>query len=327
MNFAATETKSTKTNPLIMSHKILGVKEAAVKHFDFAVNRSGKNKDFNKTALTNNFQTVSGTLENVRTEVLQGHAVCAGILLPDSRRCANNVIGSSWVLIDIDNKASQPGFTIEQALEHPFIKEFGSLIYTTANHKSDWHKFRIILMLPEFVEAEALKLLIKRVMAEFPEADKGCSDVCRVFYGNTEAEFPLFNHDVCLPMEWVEDAKKQAERGLDEKSPKVKGEKSDRQVSADPSYEPIKDYPRAVEALKYIYQGLGYDEWLKIGMALHSTGDGRLKDLWIEFSAKDLSGAEKYSTQKLNTVIRENSILSANSAFFFNDADAGGGLA
>jgi hypothetical protein len=35
----------------------------------------------------------------------------------------------------------------------------------------------------------------------------------------------------------------------------------------------------------------------------------------------------RYSTQKLNTVIRENSILSANSAFFFNDADAGGGLA
>jgi hypothetical protein len=30
MNFTATETKSTKTNPLIMSHKILGVKEAAV---------------------------------------------------------------------------------------------------------------------------------------------------------------------------------------------------------------------------------------------------------------------------------------------------------
>jgi hypothetical protein len=34
-----------------------------------------------------------------------------------------------------------------------------------------------------------------------------------------------------------------------------------------------------------------------------------------------------YSTQKLNTVIRENSILSANSAFFFKDAAAGGGLA
>jgi hypothetical protein len=43
--------------------------------------------------------------------------------------------------------------------------------------------------------------------------------------------------------------------------------------------------------------------------------------------SESLSGAEKYGTQKLNTVIRENSILSANSAFFFNDADAGGGLA
>jgi Family of unknown function (DUF6173) len=45
------------------------------------------------------------------------------------------------------------------------------------------------------------------------------------------------------------------------------------------------------------------------------------------FNIAGLSGAEKYGTQKLNTVIRENSILSANSAFFFNDADAGGGLA
>jgi hypothetical protein len=39
-----------------------------------------------------------------------------------------------------------------------------------------------------------------------------------------------------------------------------------------------------------------------------------------------LSGAEKYDTQKLNTVTRENSILSANSTFFFKDAEAGGGL-
>jgi O-acetyl-ADP-ribose deacetylase (regulator of RNase III) len=51
----------------------------------------------------------------------------------------------------------------------------------------------------------------------------------------------------------------------------------------------------------------------------HWKGRSRLEDI-------QLSGAEKYDTQKLNTVTRENSILSANSAFFFKDAAAGGGL-
>jgi hypothetical protein len=40
----------------------------------------------------------------------------------------------------------------------------------------------------------------------------------------------------------------------------------------------------------------------------------------------ELSGAEKYSTQRLNTVTRENSIRSASSALFLGEAAAGGGL-
>lgn len=38
----------------------------------------------------------------------------------------------------------------------------------------------MILNLPEFVESEVLKILIERVMGEFPEADQGCKDICRV---------------------------------------------------------------------------------------------------------------------------------------------------
>jgi hypothetical protein len=73
-------------------------------------------------------------------------------------------------------------------------------------------------------------------------------------------------------------------------------------------------------AKKTAYQQNGVQEYI-VWRVFDSAID------WFYLDNGQLSGAEKYSTQKLNTVIRENSILSANSAFFFKEADAGGGLA
>jgi Primase C terminal 2 (PriCT-2) len=341
--------------------------------FLFAVNRSGKNKDFNKEALTTDFKTTSGTLEDVRSEVSKGHALCAGILKEGKRRLADNIGGSHWVLIDIDNKGystdsdgnrldksgkitqlrkvnpktgketfswvtlsgepsfrlndkgrkipcmdvvdgvqrkvheiySRSPFKIEQALENPFIKEFGAIIYTTASHTPDWHKFRIILMLPEFVESEALKPLIKRVMTEFPEADQGCSDICRVFYGNTNAEFPLFNPDAYLPMEWVEEARKQAK-----KVSEVKSSKPIKKNSKNNEYE----INRLWGALEHLDSD-EYDTWIKYGMCLQSAekpgielGNSPEFQIWCEWS----EGSPKYGLDGLEVCREKWSTFSAD---------------
>lgn len=92
--------------------------------------------------------------------------------------------------------------TIEEALEHPFIKEHAALIYTTSSHKPDWDKFRIVFILPQVVSAQTVEVLVREVMKYIPH-DPACKDASRVFYGNTDAEFPLTNPNAVLPGEWI----------------------------------------------------------------------------------------------------------------------------
>lgn len=199
--------------------------------FKFAVNSRGRNKDWNFKTLNGNFCDVEGTIEDVIAQIKQGHAICAG-LLNNQWRSKANFSGSFWVLSEIDNAAllkdnegnvirDQDGkgvkiyehqLTLEEAIEHPFIKQFCSLIYTTPSHSPDWHRFRLVFQLPEFIaDIETYEAIVQFLLEHLPH-DPACKDGVRIFYGNTEAEFPLINLDARLPVEWVQHAIAQAEQ-------------------------------------------------------------------------------------------------------------------
>jgi hypothetical protein len=191
----------------------------------FAFNATGKNKDWDFKKLAANFIDVEGTLADVQQHIKAGHAICAG-LLGGKWRSKANVIGSQWLLLDIDNsdvardtddkpikdengnsiKVYDHQLTIEEALAHPFIKKHCALIYTTASHKPDWHKFRLVFLLPEYVQgADTVEACTRFLMQQLPH-DPACKDASRVFYGSTEAEFPLVNPEATLPAEWISEA-------------------------------------------------------------------------------------------------------------------------
>lgn len=191
----------------------------------FAFNATGTNKDWDFKKLAANFQDVEGTLADVQHHIKAGHAICAG-LLGGKWRSKANVIGSQWLLLDIDNsniardaydkpikdengnsiKVYDRQLTIEEALAHPFIKKHCALIYTTASHRPDWHKFRLVFLLPEYVQgADTVEACTRFLMQQLPH-DPACKDASRVFYGSTEAEFPLVNPEATLPAEWISEA-------------------------------------------------------------------------------------------------------------------------
>ncbi|MBD2246798.1 PriCT-2 domain-containing protein [Nostoc sp. FACHB-888] len=191
----------------------------------FAFNATGKNKDWDFKKLAGNFIDVEGTLADVQEHIKAGHAICAG-LLNGKWRSKANIIGSQWLLLDIDNsniardaydkpikdengnyiKVYDHQLTIEEALAHPFIKKHCALIYTTASHKPDWHKFRLVFLLPEYVQgADTVEACTRFLMQQLPH-DPACKDASRVFYGSTEAEFPLVNPEATLPAEWISEA-------------------------------------------------------------------------------------------------------------------------
>ena len=196
----------------------------------FAVNTSVRDKDDNYEILATDFKDTSGSIPDIAAHVKAGHAICAG-LLGNRRRCKANVIGSNWVLVDVDNsdverdaegkpikdsegktkKIFKHQLTIEEALEHDFIKKHCSLLYTTASHTAKWPKFRLIFVLPEYIsDVAVLEAAIKFLLGSLPH-DPACKDASRIFYGNTKAEFSLNNPDASLPVEWVVQAKEAAE--------------------------------------------------------------------------------------------------------------------
>ncbi|MFW9263536.1 PriCT-2 domain-containing protein [Nostoc sp. CALU 546] len=191
----------------------------------FAFNATGTNKDWDFKKLAGNFIDVEGTLADVQHHIKAGHAICAG-LLGGKWRSKANIIGSQWLLLDIDNsniardaydkpikdengnsiKIYDHQLTIEEALAHPFIKKHCALIYTTASHKPEWHKFRLVFLLPEYVQgADTVEACTRFLMQQLPH-DPACKDASRVFYGSTEAEFPLVNPEATLPAEWISEA-------------------------------------------------------------------------------------------------------------------------
>lgn len=209
--------------------------------FRFAVNSQGRDKNWDFSILSSQFQDVEGTLDDAIAHIKQGHAICAG-LLEGKWRCKSNFTGSYWVLAEIDNAALQrdgegkvvkgadgkgikiydPQLTLEQAIEHPFISQFCSLIYTTPSHRPDWHRFRLVFRLPEFVaDIDHYEEIVRFLLEQLPH-DPACKDGVRVFYGNTAAEFPLVKAQACLPPEWIEQAAGRAGQERQERAEREK---------------------------------------------------------------------------------------------------------
>ncbi|WP_353933315.1 PriCT-2 domain-containing protein (plasmid) [Okeanomitos corallinicola TIOX110] len=281
----------------------------------FAFNATGKNKDWDFRKLAANFQDTKGTIWDVAREVKAGHALCAG-LLDGQWRSKKNIIGSQWVLLDIDNSAIwtdennnpldengrpikingawvdingnvieksdgrqakkiyQHQLNLDEALKHPFIKQYCALIYTTASHKPDWHKFRLVFVLPEFVRGtETVEVLTRYLMQQLPH-DPACKDASRVFYGSTEATFPLINPDAYLPQFWIDEAISVAHQERIEYQRRIAEIEKRRQQLQDQAEKNDWDVDQLIQqALSYIpprSPGSGnYQECLQVLMALN----------------------------------------------------------
>ncbi|BAU16058.1 hypothetical protein LEP3755_66250 (plasmid) [Leptolyngbya sp. NIES-3755] len=214
---------------------------AELPRFKFAVNTQGCDKNWDFRRLSANFRDREGTLNDVQEHIKQGHAICAG-LLNGRWRSKSNFAGSQWVLCEIDNaalerddqgnilrdkegkgiKIYQHQMTVAEAIAHPFVQKYCSLIYTTPSHTPEWNRFRFMFRLPELIcDIETYEAIVQFLLKHLPH-DPACKDGIRVFYGNTNAEFPLVNPATCLPQEWVHQAIIQAETTRQERAEQEK---------------------------------------------------------------------------------------------------------
>ncbi len=179
--------------------------------FQLSVNRHHRDKTVgNPKHYRDGFKTKELTINGLAKAVKRGHAwSCA--TYDRSMRSKANYQQAQLIGLDIDN-----GLTLNDALNHSFVKKYGQLIYTSASHqkpKGDTppcDRFRIVFSASQPLnDLETYEQLVKAVMGHFPSADEACKDASRYWAGNSQAEIFILDGNP-LPASLIDEAKEQA---------------------------------------------------------------------------------------------------------------------
>ncbi|MGK7957196.1 MAG: PriCT-2 domain-containing protein, partial [Crocosphaera sp.] len=236
--------------------------------FQLSVNRHHHDKTVgNPKHYRDGFKTKELTIKALAEAVKRGHAwSCA--TYDRSMRSKGNYQQGQLIGLDIDN-----GLTLDDALNHPFVKQYGQLIYTSASHqkpKGDTppcDRFRIVFSASQPIkDIDSYEQLVKAVMGHFHEADEACKDASRYWAGNSQAEIFILDGDP-LPASLIEEASSQAKIEWEARE-KRRQETLARVNEQNP--DEVKSL--AIEALNFIpprQPGTGtYQESLRVLMAL-----------------------------------------------------------
>ncbi|MBG46233.1 MAG: hypothetical protein CMB76_06910 [Euryarchaeota archaeon] len=175
-----------------------------MKKIEFSVHPTLKDKPSNwAAAYGKNWRRQKGTLHDLKDHVSHGGAFIASAMISGHRNSAA-FDHSDLAVVDIDN-----GLTLEDFFKHPLSKS-AAWVYTSASHRPEQGKdrFRIVFQLPERVSDGELYKSITGLLIRSLGGDANCSDLCRVFYGNSRSSHPLWQPKAELTPEIISDAQK-----------------------------------------------------------------------------------------------------------------------
>jgi hypothetical protein len=273
--------------------------------------QNGKS-DWRKVA--RNFSNRGFTLDGFKAEIKAGHAFTAQLkdeVDKDGRpthhplhRIHPNLLQTNVACVDIDER-----MTIAQAESNDFVRKYCSFGYTSFNHQKEkptpsgdsvsppCDRFRLVFRLEKPIfDADNYVALVTALIDKFQGSDESCKDACRLFYGNTEAQFLNLDPGAFLPEEVIKDlisgSPKLKDAGWKKKKSEV--EAGNHQITPGARYDSL--YRLGCE---YVARGLSFDEakaaaafWNKeyckpphatseveraIGDAYHKWVDGRGK--------------------------------------------------
>lgn len=122
--------------------------------------------------------------------VKDGYAYCSAL---SGYRSAKAFTASGVLSVDVDE-----GMTWEEAKKHPLVKSSATMMYTSASHTNENHKFRIVFALEEpIVDASKMKAATRSLALRL-SGDPSVTDPSRLFYGNKGCHFELFNNGLAI---------------------------------------------------------------------------------------------------------------------------------
>lgn len=157
------------------------------KKLPVSVNRRliNKNEREDKLAFSQGWESYDATIEELAGAIAHGYAFCAQM---SGQRKASNFQTCGFVAVDIDE-----GTTLDAVESVEIVRESASMIYTTASHRQDAHRFRIVFAMELPITDPKEYSAVLRSLALRVGGDKAATDPARIFYGNTSAELQLFD--------------------------------------------------------------------------------------------------------------------------------------
>jgi len=95
------------------------------------------------------------------------------------------------VSVDIDGT-----MTIEDALDHPLVRHYAGLIYTTARHTPEQHRFRIVFVAPRTITDAGQMRAAARSLALRLAGDLSAIDPSMFWFGCMGARVWLFDQQL-----------------------------------------------------------------------------------------------------------------------------------
>lgn len=248
----------------------------------FAVHPAIVNKPATwQPSFASSWQTRTGTLAELRDLVSAGAAFIPAALSSEHRSSAA-FAASSLAVVDIDH-----GLSVAAFLAHPLAAS-AAWLYTTASHNpaAGAERFRVVFQLPRRIEDPDLYKAIVTLLSRALGGDKSCTDPCRLFYGNSAAEHPLWQPEALLSGSILDDAAAEAQQAR---------LRYDRATAC---YEE-RTLQQAIFVLEQVLAPTAdgqRDHFIKVTAAASSGGDA-LYPTWSDWASRGHHGSGKNSRQ------------------------------
>lgn len=151
--------------------------------FQVAINRTYRGKvageGFDWDGYNRAFRPASLTVPQLAAEISAGWAVapvCRG------KRKRANFVSAQHIGLDFDTETD--ACRLDALAADPFIAQYAAIIHTTASHKPDAPRARVLFVLDQpITDADQLARYIAALLARYTLADSHASDPARLFYG------------------------------------------------------------------------------------------------------------------------------------------------
>jgi hypothetical protein len=145
------------------------------------------------------WQNVSYTIEQLAAHIGKGHPWMPAQLNNGGERWQANANSADVLGIDIDS-----GMTIQQALDHPFVKAHCALVIESASSTPEHNKFRLVFPLAGTIEGwQLIRMCNCYLISLIGVADKACKDASRFFFG-AQGRTPALIQSASLPDDFLD---------------------------------------------------------------------------------------------------------------------------